>query len=349
MRYVQVQILGSLLVLVILILRTITKRFFPKKLIVILWDFTMLSFLLPFFYRAKFAEGSHYLVTINSKITSINESITKPLQRVEVPLEFLITLGMIVLFIYFMVLYLISICKFKKSDVITDSYINRWLSNKGRSKGSLKNVITRAITVRESRFIDSPMTFGILHPVILLPLGMKDSSEYQKSLVLEHEYHHIRHFDALRKLMLLFIVSLHWFNPMIWLMCIIYNKDIEYACDEAVLKSIGLQHRKEYSLLLVNCAKWFTKPDLLSSYLSKNSLEKRVSFIMGQKNRTLKKKLISYLLLGCVLIFILITQAITAYTSPVISISDEDFLATEIIQKNPNSDTKIILKLPYNP
>lgn len=248
-----------------------------------------------------------------------------------------------------MFLYFISVHKFKKSNIITDSYIKQWLSKKGRSKESLKSVTTRTITVRESSSIDSPMTFGILHPVILLPSDMKDSSEYQKSLVLEHEYHHIRHFDAMRKLLLLFIISLHWFNPMVWLMCILYNKDIEYACDEAVLKSIGLNHKKEYSLLLVNSAKRLSQPDLLGSYLNKNPLEKRILFIMRQKELSCKKKLLSYVLLGCILCFILVTQAMTTYTSPIIPISTENFIPAEIVPDDMDFDNINILEAPYIP
>lgn len=349
MRYLQVQLLGSLLVLSMVILRTITRRLLPKKHIVILWDFTMLSFLLPLFYKVKVTEGPYYLVTLKSKITTVNESIARPLQPYEMPLQILFFLGATALLVYFIFLYFISVHKFKKSKMITDSYIKLWLTKKGRSKDTLKNVTTRSITVRECLYIDSPMTFGILHPVILLPSDLKKSTEEQKSLVLEHEYHHIRHFDSMRKLLLLFTVSIHWFNPMVWLMCILYNKDIEYACDEAVLQSIGLNYKKDYSLLLIDSAKRLAPPDFLGNYLNTHPLEKRVLFIMKQKEWSPQKKLLSYVFLGCILSIMFFTHRITAYTTTIPPITIDNFIPAEIVQEEIDYDHATILEIPYIP
>ncbi len=57
--------------------------------------------------------------------------------------------------------------------------------------------------------------------------------------ILEHEFIHIKRFDAVTKLLLITAVSLHWFNPFVWVMYILLNRDIELACDETVIKHFG--------------------------------------------------------------------------------------------------------------
>ncbi len=102
-----------------------------------------------------------------------------------------------------------------------------------------------------SNRIDSPFVIGILKPRIYLPDGL---APQEREFVLAHEKTHIRRFDYLIKLTAFFIVSVHWFNPVVWLAFVLMNRDMEMSCDEAVIRSLGISFRKEYSKTLISMA-----------------------------------------------------------------------------------------------
>ena len=92
----------------------------------------------------------------------------------------------------------------------------------------------------------------MFHPVILMPTSTKwentDSLEY----VLAHEYVHIRRFDSIRKLALIVVLCVHWFNPLVWGMYVLANRDIELSCDEAVVRLFGESAKTAYARALIS-------------------------------------------------------------------------------------------------
>ena len=107
------------------------------------------------------------------------------------------------------------------------SWIHSWLEYKN---------FFRRITVRISDEIDSPLTYNILFPVILLPKQTDWRDRESLELILEHELAHIRHLDALKKLCLAAACVCHWFNPLVWVMLVLANRDLELSCDAAVVR-----------------------------------------------------------------------------------------------------------------
>ena len=105
--------------------------------------------------------------------------------------------------------------------------------------------------VYESDQIKTAFILGFFHPAIYLPKGLTAS---KKRLILEHESVHIRRHDHQIKLAAWLILSLHWFNPLIWLSFQFLNKDMELSCDEQVLINLGSQVRADYSSLLLDLA-----------------------------------------------------------------------------------------------
>ena len=99
--------------------------------------------------------------------------------------------------------------------------------------------------------IDIPMVFGLIHPRIYLPVSMElDHLAY----VIAHEKMHIKRRDALLKMIIYVICVIHWFNPFIWIAYILFGRDMEKACDEAVIGSMGRERRKEYAYALLHAA-----------------------------------------------------------------------------------------------
>ena len=140
--------------------------------------------------------------------------------------------------------------------------------------------LRRGICIRQSDQISSPLTFGVLHPVILMPKKTDWNDETALQYVLEHEFVHIRRFDAVSKLLLIAAACVHWFNPLVWLMVWLANRDMELACDEAVLRALGPDHKKAYALTLLDMAQRNPKSAPLCSGFAKSSAEERIRAIL---------------------------------------------------------------------
>ena len=114
----------------------------------------------------------------------------------------------------------------------------------------------------------APLTFGVFHPTVLLPEDLP-VGDAQFQLVLAHELAHIRRKDCLRKLLLTVCLCLYWWNPLVWMMVWLANRDMEFACDEAVLCALGPDCRKAYALMLLDMARRKPKSAPLCSSFAK--------------------------------------------------------------------------------
>ena len=185
--------------------------------------------------------------------------------------------GTILCGIAFTVMYLCCIRIFKTAVPSENRFIKQWLR---------RNRLRRKVDVRQSDRIASPLTYGAFRPVILLPKELEDEEERKLEYILQHEMIHIRRFDGLLKLVVTAAVCLHWFNPLVWVMYILLNRDIELACDEEVLRTFGGQARKGYALTLIGMEERNFAPVSLYSGFGKNAVEERVGAIMKYRKKT---------------------------------------------------------------
>ena len=98
--------------------------------------------------------------------------------------------------------------------------------------------------------IDSPFILGLLRPRIYLPAGL---DEHTRSQVLAHENAHLKRLDHLWKPLGFVLLSIHWFNPLLWLAYVLLCRDIELACDEKVIRKLDKPGIRAYSEALVQC------------------------------------------------------------------------------------------------
>ena len=99
--------------------------------------------------------------------------------------------------------------------------------------------------------IGSPFILGIIRPRIYLPSDMNsDDMPY----VLAHERAHLKRMDHLWKPLGFLLLTVYWFNPVMWLAYILLCRDIELACDEKVLRQLGTEVKQDYSTALINCS-----------------------------------------------------------------------------------------------
>ena len=113
----------------------------------------------------------------------------------------------------------------------------------------LRTAVLYKENIRQSEFVDSPFIFGIIRPVIYIPYGL-DSAALDN--VLAHERAHIARWDHLTKFIAFILLSIYWFNPIIWFAYVLFCKDIETACDERTIAGMGETERMSYALTLLS-------------------------------------------------------------------------------------------------
>lgn len=137
-----------------------------------------------------------------------------------------------------------------------------WLAGAGAmlayallSYGVLKRKLRCAVALGDGVFEDgsvhSPFLLGYLRPRIYLPCHVPQ--EY-RSHILAHERCHIRRGDNWAKLVGYLCLAVHWYNPLVWLAYSLLCRDMEMACDEAVIRTMDTPQRKAYSAALLACA-----------------------------------------------------------------------------------------------
>ena len=183
---------------------------------------------------------------------------------------------------------------------------------------SLKqNCLSQAFKERESVLISSnietPMLFGLFKPHIYLPAEV---SEGDRNYVIRHERTHMQYGDHWWKLLGVLVLALHWFNPLVWAAFAAFGRDIEYACNEAVIQSLDKDGRRRYAHCLIDYSTINTRSIAVLTF-GKDAARERVENIMKY---TKKKKMIVYIgILACVIVVLFMTTHASNATEKITS------------------------------
>jgi len=134
--------------------------------------------------------------------------------------------------------------------------------------------------IKQSERVDSPFILGTLKPTIYLPFNI--SSEDMKNVV-AHERSHIARGDHLWKPLGFLLLSIYWFNPLIWVSYILLCRDIESACDERVIKHMSEDELRSYSNTLLNCGTHRTSVTLCPVAFGEIGVRSRIKNVMNYK------------------------------------------------------------------
>ena len=119
----------------------------------------------------------------------------------------------------------------------------------------LRKKVDTAVLLRENIFqsemVDSPFVLGIIRPKIYVPFRL-DSPNMEH--VIAHEKAHIRRRDHWWKPLGFLLLTIHWFNPLMWLAYVLLCRDIELACDERVIRELNSEQRAKYTQALIFCS-----------------------------------------------------------------------------------------------
>lgn len=183
--------------------------------------------------------------------------------------------------------------------------------------------ISDKVCLLTSSLAQSPMLIGFFHPTILLPSEQVPDSDAR--FILAHELTHFQRKDLWKKLLILVVRCIHWFNPITYLLNRDFGCWLENSCDEEVVSSFDHEKRKEYGYLLINYAPAtrYAGPKLYVSFTScRYKLKRRISTMLNsnKKSRSLPGLVLAITLVaGC-----LLTSALAANID-----SDSDSYSTD--------------------
>lgn len=148
----------------------------------------------------------------------------------------------------------------------------------------LKRLVKDSYVLGQDLFLcpglDSAFVLGFFKPQIFLPEGLSDESQHY---VVAHERAHIARKDHLWKLVGFTVLTLHWFNPLVWLSYNLLCKDIEMACDERVVRDMDVAQRKAYSTALLACAAKRSGISACPVAFGETSVKERIKMVLNYK------------------------------------------------------------------
>ena len=288
MSLLQMSFTGGILILAVIVIRALAINMLPKNAFNALWWISVVRLMIPFSIPSAFSVyslmGSHapgngsqairvLPIGVSGQAASMPDSITNAVSTWTV----VWAAGVLVCAVFFSLAYWKCRKEFQTSIPVGNDFTENWLSVHQQG---------RRISIRQSGRFSAPLTYGVLHPVILMPTSTKWENTDSLAYVLAHEYVHIRRFDSIRKLVLIVVLCVHWFNPLVWVMYILANRDIELSCDEAVVRFFGENTKAAYARALISMEETRSGLTPLCSSFSKNAIEERITAIMKIKKTT---------------------------------------------------------------
>lgn len=317
MTFLELSLSGGVFILAIAAFRGLTLRRLPKGTFVALWWLAAARLLLPVELASRFSVYTLLEALGPKSVPAVPDALPAPVvpaapsvpaappviaipaqpAAVPAPAPFPVwtalwlTVGLL-LAAWFLIRYVRWRRRFREALPADCPGLETWFQ------------LRRKVEVRVTDQIAAPLTYGLFRPVILLPKTMDFKDEEALTCVLAHERAHIRRLDGLLKLALTAALCLHWFNPAVWLLYVLGNRDMELRCDEAAVLALGEDSRERYALALIRLAENRNVP--LCGFAHRNGMEERIKAIMSIKKKSL---------LACFMALALVLGITTAFAT----------------------------------
>lgn len=195
--------------------------------------------------------------------------------------------------VFVMFFHYLNYARFRRSciarlRIISDESVKQNLKEAARETGlfTVEKEGRERSFLYGSRAVREPFVIGFREPILILP--EKEYSGRALHFIFLHECYHIRNRDTLYKLFFLLMQSLLWFQPLIYLLKAVGYRDVEVACDEAVVEGRDMAERKEYGNALLDCMEQAkTEGQAYSAYFyhGKRMIKARISAIMSEEKK----------------------------------------------------------------
>ena len=252
LKIINMSISASWLILAVLILRLVLKKA-PKWVNVLLWGIVAVRLICPLSFESALSliPSSETIPldiemaakpTIDSGVPAINSVVNPVLSSFAPPQHVLTSANPLQIWIPILnIICLIGVGALLLYTAVSYWRLCRKVDTAVRYKGN----------IFQSENVSSPFVLGIIKPRIYLPFNMNGQDLEH---VVAHEQAHIRRKDHWWKPLGFLLLTIHWFNPLMWLAYVLLCRDIELACDEKVIKELGNEQRADYMQALVACS-----------------------------------------------------------------------------------------------
>ncbi len=289
LKLLNMSITAGWLILAVLCIRLLFRKI-PKWVNCLLWGVVAIRLICPFSIESQFSilpstepiksntvvegEVQNYIPSIDSRLTivenTINPMLTEtfaynesdsaaPLQIVTYAAGLVWCCGMVLLIICAM-----------------------------GSAVKLHKLVKEAVCVRDNIYIcdvvKSPFILGIFRPRVYLSSALR---EREMDYILAHESAHLKRKDHWWKALGYLLLCIHWFNPLCWMAYSLLCKDIELACDEKAAKDMTFHEKKEYSKVLLSCARQRSLIMVCPLAFGEVGVKERVKSVLNYKKPTL--------------------------------------------------------------
>ena len=328
LKIINMSISASWLVLAVLILRFVLKKA-PKWINVLLWGIVAIRLICPFSFESPLslipsAEtiplniGMDSTPTINSGISAINNAVNPIISQSNTPMAgasinpLQITIG---IYEYIWIFGMIALALY--------TAISYW-----RLHRKVDTAVRYKDNIFQSENVSSPFVFGIIKPRIYLPFKMNGQDLEH---VVAHEHAHIRRKDHWWKPFGFLLLTIHWFNPLMWMAYVLLCRDIELACDEKVIKELGNEQRGDYTQALVACSVNRRMIAACPLAFGEVSVKERVKSVMNYKKPALWVIIIAVIVCVGVAVCFLTNPKQDSYTLRIVvpAGSQEKFVYTD--------------------
>lgn len=247
---INISITAGYIILAIILIRLLFNKA-PKHLVCAMWGIAALRLMLPFSIESTFSlipaaqtiqtDTFRYEGTVLHS-PAVIDVVTNPVYPTNLSVELDTSIGGLADKITLFTFIWVAGMALMISYAIISAFV-------------LKRKVATAVLLKENikqtDAISTPFLFGIIKPAIYIPYSVSSNDfEY----VVAHEQAHIKRRDYIWKPLGFIILSVYWFNPIIWIAYILLCKDIEAACDERVIRDMQDDYRRSYSAALLNCS-----------------------------------------------------------------------------------------------
>ena len=328
LKIINMSISASWLVLAVLILRFVLKKA-PKWINVLLWGIVAIRLICPFSFESTLSLipsvetiplniGMDTTPTINSGISAINNAVNPIISQSNTPMAgasvnpLQITIG---IYEYIWIFGMIALALY--------TAISYW-----RLRRKVDTAVRYKDNIFQSENVSFPFVLGIIKPRIYLPFKM--NGQYLEYVV-AHEQAHICRKDHWWKPLGFLLLTIHWFNPLMWLAYVLLCRDIELACDEKVIKELGNEQRGDYMQALVACSVNRRMIGVCPLAFGEVSVKERVKSVMNYKKPAFWVIIISVIVCVGVAVCFLTNPKQDSYTLRIVvpAGSQEKFVYTD--------------------
>ncbi len=282
-KLLNMSLIASVLVLAVVLLRLVLKKA-PKQIVCALWILVAFRLICPIsisssmsvFNVLNFGSGT----SSNVEYFQYNEKTEKPALSFDLPglVNDNLSSDSMTIRTRTAGAYLPTVMNIWMVGVII--MLSYALISYVKIKKDVSASIKRIDNVYVCDDIKVPFILGVIRPRIYLPSGLGKSLEEN---VIAHENAHLKRLDFLWKPLGFLLLSVYWFNPIIWIAYILFCRDIEAACDEKVIEDLDKEGKANYSEALIACASSRKMVTVCPLAFSETNVKERVKNVLNYK------------------------------------------------------------------